>query len=207
MNCDDDDMTISCFRGRVANSSLCSMTEHRPGQPVPLDEDAYHDGLAHVIQRDYFPQLSDLRDTHEFLLADKAEDFARKHQIEARKRRRQESAEEEEAAAGLESVDAFLNTWTSEDNASFVGLQEEELVQRRAADAWGKRAAAWRAEEAKKKLLLLENGPRRAQTLAIEGEPKVLAIEARPKAVYDLQLARAAAEYKVTAVFLCWRIS
>ncbi len=174
------------------------MAGREAAQPVPLDEDAYHDGLAHVIQRDYFPELSELRDAHEFLLADKADDFARKHQIEARKRRRQETAEQdEEGAEGLESVDAFLSTWTSEDNASFVELQEEELAQRRAADAWGQRAAAWRAEEAKKKLLLLENGPRRGPPLALGDEPKVLAIEGpQSKEVYDRQLVRAAAEYK-----------
>jgi hypothetical protein len=174
------------------------MAERAVG-PRALDEDAYHDGLAHVIQRDYFPELSELRDSHEFLLADKADDFARKHQIEARKRRRQENAEreEDEDAEGLQSVDAFLNTWTSEDNASFVELQQDELSQRRAADKWGQRSAAWRALEAQKKLLLLENG---GPPLALGGGAAVLAIEGPSKEVYDRQLVRAAAEYRERVV-------
>ncbi len=170
------------------------------GQPIPLDEDAYHDGLAHVIQRDYFPQLSELRDAHEYLLADKADDFARKHHIEARKRAREEHAEEkeQEGARGLESVDAFLNTWTSEDNFSFVVLQEEELAQRRANDAWGKRAAEWKAREAEKKLLLLENGPNKGQVLSLGEGEKLLAITNgdESKEVYGKQLARAAVDWK-----------
>lgn len=171
---------------------------------MQLPEDDYVEELSRLIQRDFYPDLPALRDQHEYLLADKHDDFQRKHEIEVRKRMRmeQELAGEALPATGRTSVDAFLNTYTSEDNASFADLQEKELQRRRMADEWGAQVAALRDKEAQKKVLLLENGEG-GQLLAIESgassdpNKQLMRKTLEPaKNVYELQLYKAAAEYK-----------
>jgi hypothetical protein len=126
------------------------------------------------------------------MVADRDDNFSKKAQIEMRKRHRAEVAGDQ-GLEGTGSVDAFLGTYTSEDNASFVQLQEEEMIQRKEDDVWGQKREMLLQREREKKMLLLENGSHQP-TLAIKGSKPLLAIEGSGKEVevYREQLLQAA---------------
>lgn len=63
----------------------------------------------------------------------------------------------EEMPAGLKSVDAFLGTYTSEDNASFKEIQAEDEKRRIENDIWGKEQALRRIKLEKETLRLEDN--------------------------------------------------
>lgn len=179
-----------------------------------LEEDEYAMGLSNVIERDFFPELQNLRDTKEYLEAERLDDQRKVQEILFRKRQKagadqtpygNEEEEEEEGGkkrssatvpAGLSSVDAYLGTYTSEDNASFVVLQQEELKKRREKDVWGKRQAQLHALEAEKKMLLIGDGSKeKAPTLALEYKNQQLMniVPEHSSDLYEKQLIKAAA--------------
>merc|ERR1711991_377976 len=87
--------------------------------------------------------------------------------------------------------DAYLGTYTSEDNASFVVLQQEELAKKKELDVWGKRQAKLQEIEASKKALLLEDNKDKEKVLAIEyGNQQLLGIVPidKSKELYEKQL-------------------
>lgn len=60
------------------------------------------------------------------------------------------------APEALLSVDAFVETYTGEDNASFVQIQEEELRRRQERDAWGQKLRELRQREEAKRLRITD---------------------------------------------------
>lgn len=104
-----------------------------------VDEDDYVEGLSNVIARDFFPELKALHDQDD--------------EVEGRKRGRLDGST-------VSGVDAFLGTFTSEDNASFLLIQEEEKKRRVERDVWGRdRASRRRGSEAESDSAILMIGP------------------------------------------------
>lgn len=156
-----------------------------------LEEDEYVDGLASVIQRDFFPDLEELRDQQEYVEAERRDDFRKKLEIEMRRRERESRQD-----SGVASVDEFLGKFTSQDNASFVDLQAEELKRRQDEDDWGKKQAALKEVEREKKLLLLA-GPKEAEKVlmiggsGVEGSQQLMGVGGGSMQLYEGQLVAA----------------
>lgn len=55
----------------------------------------------------------------------------------------------------LRSVDAFVETYSGEDNASFMQIQEEELRRRRQRDGWGRKLRELRQRDEEKRLRIV----------------------------------------------------
>lgn len=157
-----------------------------------IDEDEYAMGLSNVVERDYFPELQDLRDKKDYMQAERLDDQRKMQEVQYRKRlRAEEESEKKPLPPGLSSVDAYLGTYTSEDNASFVVLQQEELAKKKELDVWGKRQAKLQEIEASKKALLLEDNKDKEKVLAIEyGNQQLLGIVPidKSKELYEKQL-------------------
>ncbi|KNE71204.1 hypothetical protein AMAG_15860 [Allomyces macrogynus ATCC 38327] len=156
-------------------------------RPQPLDEDLYVEALSEIIQRDFYPDLDRLRAESPFLDALASRDAYRIHHARQRLDAMDAAASTDISSADTESVhhaggidtrlrlDAFLARYTSEDNAAFHALLEQERQEVRRKLKWMFDAEE-RAKQERK--LMLEAGPSgsavaaRAGQCAIEDEPR-----------------------------------
>lgn len=90
-----------------------------------LSEEAYLGGMSRIIQRDYFPDLARLQAEEAYLDAVEREDLVG---VNAACQRLQELKEDQGDGPSLEEYRAVV---TSEDNASFEQLQEDENALKR----------------------------------------------------------------------------
>ncbi|KAJ3366353.1 hypothetical protein GGF31_008081 [Allomyces arbusculus] len=106
-------------------------------RPQPLDEDLYIEALSEIIQRDFYPDLDRLRAESAFLDALASRDAYRIHHARQRLDAMDAAAVTDSSAdtdsvhhaGGIDTrlrLDAFLARYTSEDNAAFHSLLEQE---------------------------------------------------------------------------------
>jgi protein DGCR14 len=134
----------------VAANSDSALVKKLPKrlQPVPqpppqkaLEEDSYIDGLAEIVERDFFPDLEKLRKQNDFLDALNGGKFplANELKFELAKMTEQKLNSETnpiKSSSGLDtdmSLDQFQQKYTSEDNDSFqkiVKVQNAVNMQR-----------------------------------------------------------------------------
>ncbi|KAJ3357585.1 hypothetical protein GGF32_000936 [Allomyces javanicus] len=155
-------------------------------RPQPLDEDLYVEALSEIIQRDFYPDLDRLRAESTFLDALASRDAYRIHHARQRldamdaaaASSANDDAESVHHSAGIDTrlpLDAFLARYTSEDNAAFHALLEQERKEVRRKLKW-----MFDAEERAKneRALLLEAEPSGSAGAAIAGQR---AIEDAPR--------------------------
>ncbi|KAK4429955.1 Splicing factor ESS-2 [Sesamum alatum] len=90
----------------VSTSSVDSSTRKRRRSPTVLDEDAYVAAIEKIIERDFFPDISKLRDRLDWLQAVRSHDpvLIRDAQLKIIERRRQRKAGDSDADASLRST-------------------------------------------------------------------------------------------------------
>ncbi|ONI18206.1 hypothetical protein PRUPE_3G202200 [Prunus persica] len=110
--------------------SSAQITSRNPrGHPTVLDEDTYVDAIEKIIERDFFPDISKLRDRLDWLEAIKTRDpvqirDAQLKIIERRGKKVESNGADDGVEASL-SLDQFFRRYTSEDNQSFSNIMEK----------------------------------------------------------------------------------
>ncbi|OLL21630.1 Protein DGCR14 [Neolecta irregularis DAH-3] len=145
--------TITCAKYRVRSMSDSTELAVRPNDntitaavpplkklkrpAVVLEEDEYIEALSKIIERDFFPQLAELRAYNEYMDALQSKNAV---WIESSARRlanpEQPKEKDTEKYDMSKRLDTFQAMYTSEDNASFIGLLDHTNEQRRKARQW-----------------------------------------------------------------------
>lgn len=123
-----------------------------------VDEDAYLDGIRDIVERQYFPDLPQVRKELEFLEAEEVGDIPKMRILEAEMKQPEVP---ETLASNYKSLDKFLNHYTSEDNRAF-----EDIMDQQNAHARAKISALYNPESA----LRLTQGEQQT----VEGQQKLL---------------------------------
>ncbi|KAH9082123.1 nuclear protein DGCR14 [Lactarius deliciosus] len=121
-----------------SSSTSASASKRSLSRQTVLEEDEYTAALSHIIARDFFPSLVHLDATNEYLDALESRD----PQLIGASVRNLESINASRPRYDTDmSLDAFQARYTSEDNASFTEILDEENVRRRERYGW-----AWDAQ-------------------------------------------------------------
>jgi len=120
--------------GEMQNSAL----QVRHESKEVLEEDDYLAALGSIIERDYFPQTQGLRDQLSALETQEDLNSGEPFRIALAfaRIRGAKQAEEGDGQFAQLSLDEFLSSYTSEDNASFEALQLKDQAERRRTHHW-----------------------------------------------------------------------
>lgn len=165
---------------------------------IILDEDEYTEGLSRIIARDFFPTLNHLTATNDYLSALESQDPSRIHdsarnlqelgptplvrgtqmQTPLRTPARNHSQSGPNKRRRMEddmSLDEYQARYTSEDNASFTEILEDENKKRREKYKW-----AWEAQRKAMEGKMIEGVNRERMLLEGGGESDQRGISVRP---------------------------
>ncbi|XP_059486234.1 splicing factor ESS-2 homolog [Neocloeon triangulifer] len=128
---------------------------------VVLDEDSYTQELANIIERDFFPDLADIRErsqpqamTPNLIGEESPATFETPERTNAKKVKDKFWDKVDQKGAKKLSLDQFLNMHTSEDNESFNDILSNAEEKRRQKYSWLYGAEAKHANEREMQLAL-----------------------------------------------------